>query len=112
MPDLYQAWGDHLRGESQGSPQQYHQYQQVSHPPSPRQMGSKRNSACHVCGRPSNFLCSACEKVNYCTSRCQVTTIIKRKMQAIHLIIQIDRSYQNIKHYIELFSETELGCSQ
>ena len=68
MPELYQA----------SSPQQYHQYQQqVAQAPDPRQNGSKRNSACHVsactvCGRPSNFLCSACQKVNYCTSRCQV----------------------------------------
>ena len=29
-------------------------------------------SSCDACGRPANFLCSACKTVHYCTPRCQV----------------------------------------
>ena len=29
-------------------------------------------SSCQACGAPANFLCSACKRVHYCTSRCQV----------------------------------------
>ena len=68
-PVLRQAWGYHLRGESQGSP--HLQYQQVTQPPEPLQTRSK-DSCCHVCRGPSNFPCPWCEKVNYCGNKCQV----------------------------------------
>ena len=29
-------------------------------------------SSCDACGKPANFLCSACKTVHYCTPRCQV----------------------------------------
>ena len=29
-------------------------------------------SGCEACGKPANFLCSACKSVHYCTPRCQV----------------------------------------
>ena len=29
-------------------------------------------SSCEACGKPANFLCSACKTVHYCTPRCQV----------------------------------------
>lgn len=29
-------------------------------------------SSCEACGKPANFLCSACKSVHYCTPRCQV----------------------------------------
>ena len=71
-PVLRQAWGNHLRGESQGSPHHHHpQYQQVTQTPEPLQMGS-RDSGCHACGGPSSFSCPFCEKVRYCSHRCQV----------------------------------------
>ena len=31
-------------------------------------------STCEACGKPANFLCSACKKVHYCTPRCQVAS--------------------------------------
>ena len=58
-PELRQAWG------------YYPQFQQVTKSPEPLLMGSK-DPSCQVCGGPSNFSCPYCEKVNYCTHKCQV----------------------------------------
>ena len=29
-------------------------------------------SSCEACGKPANFMCSACKDVHYCSTECQV----------------------------------------
>ena len=47
------------------------------HPPARFSFSSNclASSPCEACGSPANFLCSACKKVHYCTTRCQVELV-------------------------------------
>ena len=65
VTDLYKSWsgGNFSLGEN------HNQYYQTPHH---SQSQSMITQPCDFCRRDANFLCSACKKSRYCTTKCQV----------------------------------------
>ena len=59
----------HPQHQSHHVPPNPYQFQPGYHP---GQTQPSSQDLCYLCRRPANFVCSACKKVHYCTSTCQV----------------------------------------